>query len=658
MAVEEAAVTALLVTTLAWLFGPGLALGLALRLRGWLLASAAPLLTLGLLAVATPVLPIAHIAWTPIAVLLVTLVATGLTTLATRAWTPTPPKGGPGGAPWSRYHHGAIVIALIGAGLLGVVVVSRATGGLQVVNQTWDAFYHAGAIRHISETGDPRPASLAAVAAPHSQTYFAPDTYHVAGALILSSTGASIPEVVNAIAALLPFVFGVGCVGVFRVLTGRPAHALCAAAGSASLASVPYQMTGYGALLPYGLAVVLFPGFLALLGSFLGAPTWWRGIASGLGAAALLNTHPQVAVPAALVGFLMLVRQLVIRREARLALLGGTVVLITVAAAASFQVIVSLLPSTASGTAAAIDWPAYTTPGGAIRDLLLFNATGLRQVAFAPLLAVGVLAVFAAPTLRVLLPVLATAAVVVWLYVLAGAYDTDLSLLVTSLWWNDRHRLGTAFTVLAYLLAVVGAVALRDLVASALRRGPLRRALAGRKPRLMPVALLSAGLLLGAVVTHGGYHRTTEATVAKAYGAGPTLSPTERLGVDQASAWVRADGGGAVMNDPHDGCGWAYALDGTDVVFPTPLTGPFDWGDQGYDREALFERFDTLDWDPTVRSAAEGLDVRWVMLCQGFIRGDAQRRAPGLVHVADMHSARLVYSNSEVQLYKLQEATD
>ncbi len=31
---------------------------------------------------------------------------------------------------------------------------------------------------------------------------------------------------------------------------------------------------------------------------------------------------------------------------------------------------------------------------------------------------------------------------------------------------------------------------------------------------------------------------------------------------------VREGGGGSVMNDPNDGCGWAYALEGVKMVFP------------------------------------------------------------------------------------------
>jgi hypothetical protein len=92
------------------------------------------------------------------------------------------------------------------------------------------------------------------------------------------------------------------------------------------------------------------------------------------------------------------------------------------------------------------------------------------------------------------------------------------------------------------------------------------------------------------------------------------------------------------------------------MVFATPLTGPFDWADQGFDRMRLYERFDQLGDDARVEQDVEGLDVRWAVLCTGFIR-DWQTRAPGLDDLASAPSAHQVFDNGAVRLYRIGRPT-
>ncbi len=123
-----------------------------------------------------------------------------------------------------------------------------ATGGLEDVSQTWDAFFHAGAIRLIIETGDVDPAALGALSAQASTRFFAPNTYHAIAALVAMSTGQPSVVVINALAAVQPLLLSVGVAALFRITTSRPAHAFCGAAFWAAVAVVPYHMVGYGAL--------------------------------------------------------------------------------------------------------------------------------------------------------------------------------------------------------------------------------------------------------------------------------------------------------------------------------------------------------------------------------------------------------------------------
>lgn len=682
--------------TLGALLLPGLAIGFLIGLRGWLLAGAAPALTMGFVAAAGLVFG-GGTFWAPgpVALLLAALVAAvvvptvavrlrrrrpwyavpagvpGSDERAVRAPTPTagtvaelvaglheragPPTGsddgavrpeGPAGvrAPeaWRWWHHAGVGVALLVAGTLGARTVFAATDGFAGVNQTWDAFFHFGAVRSIAETGDPSPAALAAVQAPAATDFYLPDAYHCLAALVYRASGAELVPAVNATLAVLPLVLGLGTVALLRVATGRPAHAICGAFLSAVVAVVPYHVIGYGTLIPYATALVLLPGVLALVVAQLRAPGWRTGLALGVAAAGLLHTHPQVAVLAAVIALMLLLSHV---SQLSWVMLRALVVAAAAAVLLGAPVLVAL--SGAVGEAAEIDWPAFTTPAGAVGNLLMFGTVDRApQWWLAALLAAGLVAV--ARDVAALRPIVAAGGIVGALYVLAAASDTELSLRLTSLWWNDAPRLAAAFGLLALPVAAVGAVWIRDRIARPGGRGI---------DRVTAPALLVALLVGFAAITGGAYGDTTRDAIAYGYRSKLVLSDAERDGLREVARIVRTDGGGAVMNDPHDGCGWGYALHGLDMVFRTPLTGPFDWDDFGRDRERLMFGFDRLDTDVIIRADARRLGVRWVALCSGFIRS-WQGRAPGLFDVAALPGARKVYDNGAVRLYRLPGIAD
>lgn len=634
---------------------PGLLVGAALGIRGWLLAGIAPALTMGTITVGIQVSTLTGLPWSLLLVGGVTCVLTVVLAPLARPWRRHRADLMSAGDPqpvWFRWHHVGIAASLATTFVLGLHNTSEATGGFEQVNQTWDAFFHAGAIRLIAEGGNPAPSALGAIAAQASPAFFTPNTYHATAALVLLSTGAQVTTVMNVLAGLLPLLLGLGLVSLFRATTGRPAHAVCGALLSVAVIAVPYHMVGYGTLLPYGTTLVMLGGVSALFATLFIRPRWTLGLALGIALAGLLSAHPQVALLAVIIGLLQLGWTLV--RARRLTVKLSVTVLVSLVAFVAVGAPVLLATVRTAAGAAGIDWPAYTNPGGALGDLLLFNAASpYPQWWLAPLLMVGLLSVMTRDNYPALRPFLASAAIVAGLYVLAGAYDTPLSLAVTSPWWNDRHRLAAAFAVIGIVFAAVGAVAIRDWVlAQVVRIGSPR---SQQTERAAPVALLALGLASFFVVTGGAYAAATQAGIAAGYGTSPTLSDRERTGLAEVARIVSSNGGGMVMNDPHDGCGWAYALNGTEVVFPTPLTGPFNWANLGYDRMRLYERFDELDDDPQIETDSELLGVRWAVVCTGFIR-DWQSRAPGLDELDQMRSSNLAFSNGAVRLYQIGRA--
>lgn len=645
----------LLLLALGWLLLPGLVVGAVLGLRGWLLAGVAPALSMGFVAGAGVWFAWTDTAWRPGAVIVALLVVATLATVPVvlvrrwrlRRWS-VPSAAHPAPADdWRWWHHLGVGAALLVTATVGVRTTFLVTGGFAEVNQTWDAFFHAGAIRFIADRGDPSPAALAAVGAPASTSFYMPDAYHCVGALVAQMSGAAVPSVINAMVAVLPLVLGLGLVALLRVATGRPAHAVCVALFSCVVAAVPYYMVGYGTLLPYATALVMLPGVLALVVVTLRAPDLRVAGALGVAAAGLLHAHPQVAFLAAMTAAIQLGWHVVSTRRLGLPLLRSLGVTAVVAGVLGAPVLLAL--TSVVTRADGIDWPAYTRPAGAVGDLLLFSVPGgFPQWWLVPLLLAGLVAIVGRGAAAVLRPLVVAAVVIAGLYVTAGAYDGELSLRLTSLWWNDRNRLGAAFALLAIVFVAVGAVWLRDAAVAPL----LRRA--GLLARVAPAVLLVLGLAGFAVLSEGAYAQPTRTALATAYSTDHVLSGVERAGLATVAQIVRDGGGGAVMNDPHDGCGWAYALHGTDMVFRTPLTGPFEWSEFGYDRERLFHSFDRMDTDAQVRQDVERLGVRWAVLCTGFIRS-FQARAPGLYDVGGMASATRVFSNAEVRLYRIDD---
>ncbi len=240
------------------------------------------------------------------------------------------------------------------------------------------------------------------------------------------------------------------------------------------------------------MTLVMLPGAVAMVAALLRMQTIPIGIAAGVAVAGLLNAHPQVALLAAIIGLCQLAWHLGAVRH-----VGGQLwASIGAGVAVAFALSASVLKAQLSAAAAAtgIDWPASTSPGGAVGELLLFNtATQYPQWWFVPLLMAGLVAAAcgAAAALR---PYIASAAVIAALYVLAAGYDGPLSLAITSFWWNDRHRLAAAFGILAILFAAAGAVWLRDVVVDWARARLPRRL--GPSTRLVSAALLVAGMVL------------------------------------------------------------------------------------------------------------------------------------------------------------------
>jgi hypothetical protein len=643
-------------TAMALFVLPGLLVGTALRLRGWLLIGAAPALTVGAVGVLGAWFGVLDLPWEPLPAaggLLVLTVAAGLAAAvrgATRQATSREDHA------YAWYHHAGIAGALALAAGIGAVAVWKATDQLQGIHQYWDAMFHANAIRYIAESGVADSAGLSAIAQPANPDFYYPHTFHLIGGLLADLGGGPAQAVLNTLAACLPAVFALSTVALLRVVLPRPATVVAGALAAVMFTVFPYDIINFGPLLPLALALAVAPAVIALLVRVVRTPS--VALAGGLavGAVGLLTTHPTGAVSAGIVMVLLLLtgcrEDQAWRRPRRLV----PVVLSAVAALGLAAPSIGGLLG-AAGSASAVNWPAVETPGTAIGQLVMLNHESLYpEWWLAAAVLVGAVVAWRRTALR---PFLVATVAFLLLFTAAASYDTPLAQRLTAIWWNDHWRLAAAYAVPATVLAAVGLTrvvdGLRGLAGRArtrfavLRRGPVERVSVALGPagrRLTATAVVVGGLL---VLTDGGYVRTNAEHAGIPYRDGPTVYAGEQ---EAFAELARLWDGGTVLNDPADGSAWAYGLEGLPVLFKAPLTPPSDPDDYGAERNTLIADFNRGLDDEGVAGAVETLDVRWVIVGAGFASPTAGR-AVGLEDLDAVDHVDKVWSNDVAAIYRV-----
>jgi hypothetical protein len=130
-------------------------------------------------------------------------------------------------------------------------------------------------------------------------------------------------------------------------------------------------------------------------------------------------------------------------------------------------------------------------------------------------------------------------------------------------------------------------------------------------------------------------------------GEGPALSSAEIAALRALAEIVPP--GTRVLNDRNDGSVWMYPLAGVQ-----PVAGHYDATALGHTDVGLLEtRFNQYADDPDVRAAVERLDVGFVLVARGFLRGERTRRAPGLTDLADRRFLTEVYRNPDATVYRI-----
>ncbi|QFU91236.1 hypothetical protein YIM_30350 [Amycolatopsis sp. YIM 10] len=612
-------VTVLVAIGVLWL--PGLAVAAAVRRTGWAVLGAAPALTFGLAGLAGPLFSLLGVPWRWWSFLLFLAVVVTVAAIA-RPWL----RGNTNAEPETWRRDGFLTIgpaAVVAAAIGAVVVALGMRGGLDAVSQVWDMSFHGNAIRHITDSGDPAPAGLAAIAEDHPD-FFYPNGFHLIGSLAHGITGQPPPTVLNGLViAVATLLVPLGTAALAAGLGLRAGAVAAAVVVSTTFANLPYLLWSYGGLYPYALALCLVGPALALAVRWLTSGDTGVLPMAVLAANGVLVVHPSAAVVLAVFGVLVLLLR--DRREfpldwARLGVLLGLCALVLL------PLLDGLLRVTPRVASFQPFWAASSDAGTAVLRVVTLGgvvpqpgeAAPPAQWVLAVLVFGGLLLFLRVPAWR-----WATAAALVFaaLYVLSVSTDHPVTRYLAAPWWNDSFRL-------VAVLPVVGAVAAGHLLDEVRRRlGDWRAGV-----------LILAGYL-GAT---GGYAVANGDRVREMYRPGP-VTPEVAAGLRRLTELVPP--GTGVMNDNGDGSTWAYGLVGRRTVVPYFGNYP-----PGSDRWVLLEKFDEVATDPGVRELVRRYDIGYAVVATPMLYG--KERTPGLREL-DQPPFRLVYENPGFRIYQL-----
>ncbi len=590
----------------AVILAPGLAIATVFRFRTilrWALALVFGIGAQGLAAAAAEAL---HVPWTwitaVIAALLWILLAVVVMWLSRRIrCEPPPTRRNVGWRPLLAAAFGFAVSTIVFA-----LTIAIPSGSATNIAQAYDTMFHFDLVQWILQHQDAAATRIGAMDGSANASTFYPDAWHTVVAFLVATTGSSIPLAASAMAILITIVIWPLSLMAFAAeLFGyRPLVLGTAGALSGAATAFPWHLFDWGPLYPNALSLALMPAVLALIVRVSAGAHRWESrrvaaIASiPLALVALMVAQPNTLFTAA-VALLPLAVQLSWRFGGRwghgASVITTTTFVLLFAAGWTALYELPVLRRT-------VTWP-YSTetslPRAAGKVLLSGYEGNLGQLLVPVLSLVGILAIFI--TWRHAGWFVGAYGIVAAIYVIGDAVDSPVRQLITGFWYNDQRRLAANAAILGVVLAVGGTVWLIERLPRLSARPfglGLRSALAGST--VLAVVLLN--LLVPA-------HRAERVALQMVYTGEPMLSGAALAFLARVRATI--GDAGVVANDPADGSGFGYSLDGLDLLFPTMIGNWLGgWSD---DTMLISEHLDEIATRPDVCAAAQRLDLRYVL---------------------------------------------
>lgn len=651
-------------------FGPGYAMGWALRVPVRLRVFYAPLLTFALVAVSAIVLGKTGIPWNlisfvPVAAVMVAAAA-GVMHLVGRRWPSAVPDASSEAAENWAGNTVPLAWPVVGAvlgGFLTLHATQHMVFGPEAFSQTLDNSFHMNAIRWIQEHGDASSLTLGAVAAANQEPTFYPAGWHDFVYLIYSTTGTSIATativmILLAAGIIWPCSLVAMCLSIPHL---RPLQALAIPALTCGFFAFPGLLLFWGVLFPNLLGYALLPAFVALLLHMiqLMARREYSFVLSlsltilvGLGGLALV--HPNAVVSAAVFAVPMLlggvVQVLRTRGASTRERLVGTGVLVALIAGC-VTIWLSLRPSEEASDL----WTAIMSEGEAVYQFLFLGLENANPLGgnFAPAYLLGFLALWGVGYLlykRRNLWLIGSWMLVGYMWIIAASVPRgDFRLLMVAPWYTDHFRLAALVVFPAVLLAGIG---LGGAVEGLFVR--IMHAIPREKHAKVAPAMMGASMVLVLVVA-GLSSRTPamhDATlqVAERYKVTPTsdiLNQDEMNVINEIPKIVPKDD--VIVNNPWDGSAYIYALADrhlTSYHFEFQTSPKY---------AAILNDLKDARTNPEVCRVVNEYKAHWYVHLenQGNFGPAQQKNYDGMVAAIDTDVLTPVYSSGPMTLYRI-----
>ena len=644
-------------------FGPGYAMGWALRVPARLRVFYAPLLTFALVAVSAIVLGKTGIPWSlisfvPVAAVMVAAAA-GLMWLVGRRWPALASASWPG-------NDVPVAWPVVGAVLGGFLVLHMTEDmvyGPEAFSQSLDNSFHMNAIRWIQEHGDASSLTLGAVSAADQQPAFYPAGWHDFVSLIYSTMGTSIATativtVLLAAGILWPCSLVAFSLSIPKL---RPLQALAIPAIIGGFAAFPGLLLRWGVLFPNLLGYALVPSFVALMvclvqvmmrGEY--AALLSRCLTALVGVAGLALVHPNAVVSAVVfalplvlagVAWVARSRELASRQKWVKSALLGLVILGCVGAWWFLR----------PGASASNTWEPMLTEGEALYQFLFLGLENGNQLGdtFNPSHVVGFLALWGVGYLlykRRNLWLIASWALIGYLWIIAATVPRgDFRLLMVGPWYTDHFRLAALIVFPSAVLAGIGLGGfVEGLLTWIVRRVPRTARLNVATTGMGAAAVLV--LVLAGLTSRVPSVQETTLAVSKEYRVTPSsvvVTQDELNVINEIPKIVpKSD---TIVNNPWDGSAYIYAL------ADRHLTGYHFEFETSPKYSAIMHNLKDARTNPDVCREVNKYKAHWYVHLENQLNfgPDAQKNYDGLVAAIGTDVLTPVYSSGPMTLYRI-----
>lgn len=576
---------------------------------------------------------------------------------------------------WSTVSSVAgVLVLLVGTGIGLRTWMSGMAGNLSKVPQEHDTIVHSELVSYIMRTGHGAAWQLLPIDfLSGSPVSFYPSGMHLlsaaTGQLVNNDPIRGLNGVTVALLAvgLVLSTAALAYVAARRARVGGPLALVAAGIGAlvaVGMNAPTITMTAQGGVLPNAAAMVLTPGFVAVVLS-IRPKQWSAAPAIAVGAVGLLALHPSAAMSVGVSVVAWWIGDLLsrggwARLKSQFLPLGLAGVVAVVVAA---PILVKLVGQ--SGKTAAFP------PDVAKESLVtaLGRAVGLGFTGYLP--QYGNLAQIAAFVLAVLAGIVllltrrgfglltATGA---WVAITMGMWlspGTGFESIITGFFYNAMLRIRSHFYLFVPVVIAVGAVVFAMVAANALRRrAPLRRFAIPSVGIATALAVLFS--VAYAVVPARGYMNINAHYLATRYG-NPDLI---RIGVHDEAAFDFLQGkvgpGERVMNSANDGSTYLYVEKGIPVV--NTIAMGFHQAPYTYH---LLQRFNRYETDAEIRKTVLDLNVTWVLVDsdpppigasgspEDWAGGGLFTFAPGLAKLDGLPGLTERFRSGPVKVYQL-----